>query len=303
MTDLHTSHQRLSPSSESIVESTQKSSPSHKIKSYRQSSSLTYRLRPLRPRSPAADRLSLRPSLHLSLRVSLRFALALLALLERALPASSARSLEATQNSPPAQSAHSLKATEGATPARPASSLPPPLRKVLGAFRRCQPSSLPGYTTSKSFYGGLTLHWAAASGSTLRVALQAKAGTASAKSWFAIGWTPDGQMSGSDAVVRIPSSDTPGRYFLDGYSNVRATTSFAISSASIESTSSAGTVMKFSRSSGDGGNVQVKPQGRSQMVWAYGADAWSTTAQHDARRTLSVDFSCNGCWVLFFKVC
>ncbi|CAI5518455.1 unnamed protein product [Closterium sp. Naga37s-1] len=90
-------------------------------------------------------------------------------------------------------------------------------------------------------------------------------------------------MGGSDAVVRVPSSNTPGRFFLDGYSNVRATTSFTIGSPSIETTRSQGTVMKFSRSSGDGGDVAVKPHGRSQMVWAYGADAWSTTAQHDAR--------------------
>ncbi|CAI5977334.1 unnamed protein product [Closterium sp. NIES-64] len=153
----------------------------------------------------------------------------------------------------------------------------------------------------------LTLHWAATTGSTLRLALQAKAGSVSAKSWFAIGWTPDGQMSGSDAVVRVPSSNTPGRFFLDGYSNVRATTSFTIGSPSTETTSLHGTVMKFSRSSGDGGDVAVNPHGRSRMhdasevegtwgwemntgmwkwVWAYGRshmvwvngwDAWTTS--------------------------
>ncbi|CAI5480838.1 unnamed protein product [Closterium sp. Yama58-4] len=244
-----------------------------------------YRRLSARPQSSPANRLSL-----------FCLALPLLVLLAHPPCAHSARSPEATHTALPG-------ATQSAPPARSASAVPPQLRNLLGAFRRCQPSSLPGFTTSKSFYGGLTLHWAATTGSTLRLALQAKAGSVSAKSWFAIGWTPDGQMSGSDAVVRVPSSNTPGRFFLDGYSNVHATTSFAIGSPSIETTSSHGTVMKFSRSSGDGGEVAVKPRGRSQMVWAYGADAWSTTAQHDARGTTSIDFSCNGCWVLFFKVC
>ncbi|CAI7913558.1 unnamed protein product [Closterium sp. NIES-53] len=138
----------------------------------------------------------------------------LLALLAHPLCAQSARSLEATlttlpalseQSAQSAVSAHSNEATQSALPSRSASAFPPQLRNVLGAFRRCQPSSLPGYTTSKSFYGGLTLHWAATTGSTLRLALQAKAGSVSAKSWFAIGWTPDGQMGGSDAVVRAES--------------------------------------------------------------------------------------------------
>ncbi|CAI5931317.1 unnamed protein product [Closterium sp. NIES-64] len=251
-----------------------------------------HRLSP-RPQSSSADRLSF-----------LSLALPLLALLAHPPCAHSARSLEATHTALPAHTAQAALAhTQSAPHARSASALPPPLRSVLGAFRRCQPSSLPGYTTSKSFNGGLTLHWAATTGSTLRLALQAKAGSVSAKSWFAIGWTPDGQMSGSDAVVRVPSSNTPGRFFLDGYSNVRATTSFTIGSPSTETTSLHGTVMKFSRSSGDGGDVAVNPHGRSRMLWAYGADAWSNTAQHDARGTTSVDFSCNGCWVLFIKMC
>lgn len=183
--------------------------------------------------------------------------------------------------------------------------LPPQLTSMLKRMRKCQPSSLPGYSSSVPLYGGLVLHWQASSGSVINLALQAKTKSPAAAGWSSVGWSSTGEMAGSDAVVvGGPAAASPNKYYIGGYTSF-SRGAFSLGSPSISRSASDGMVLKFSRSTTDG-KVPVRSSGASSLVWAYGSSAWSpgaASSQHDGRGTTSVDFSCNACRVFLFKLC
>ncbi|CAI7933128.1 unnamed protein product [Closterium sp. NIES-54] len=175
----------------------------------------------------------------------------------------------------------------------------PPSAAPTGA---CQKSSLSGFTSSVDLSGtGLILHWnvVAAGGTQLDMALEAKGATL-AGGWFSVGWSPDGSMVGSDAVIAIPGG-TPeyDAYVMTAQTvaGVATTTTFTLGSApSFTATPGTNAVLTFSRSTGDGGAVPVNVAGSNYMVWAYSADGTTTLDNHggDNRGSRSIDFTCDG---------
>ncbi|CAI5494466.1 unnamed protein product [Closterium sp. Naga37s-1] len=119
----------------------------------------------------------------------------------------------------------------------------------------------------------LVLHWAALDGSAqtaLQMALEAKAGSGAESGWISAGWSADGRMYPADCVIGNLPGGSMGAYYMSGYgdSDVAPTSSFALGSAEML-TSNGGTVMKFSRASGDGGAIPVDVAGVNTVIWAY----------------------------------
>ncbi|CAI6008557.1 unnamed protein product [Closterium sp. NIES-65] len=171
--------------------------------------------------------------------------------------------------------------------------------------------------------GWLSLHWKATKGKHIHFAIQARPGSAAHKAgWFAVGWSPNGDMGGSNVVAYETGTGTASPYDLQGESAAVAATSWAPGSldvttgkkggtivqfAASPATSRApgsldvttgkkgGTIVKFTRSASDGSSVKVRNSGGAHVVFAYGPD--SNVAMHaDAEHTV-LDFSC-GCGFL-----
>ncbi|CAI5503629.1 unnamed protein product [Closterium sp. Naga37s-1] len=164
----------------------------------------------------------------------------------------------------------------------------------------CQSSSLTGFTSSVDLSGnGLVLHWAALDSgaqTALQMALEAKAGSGAESGWISAGWSADGRMYPADCVIGNMPGGSMGAYYMSGYgdADVAPTSSFALSSAEML-TSNGGTIMKFSRVSGDGGAVPVNVAGVNTVIWAYsqsGSTALGFHGRNDG--ATSVDFSCVG---------
>ncbi|CAI5515272.1 unnamed protein product, partial [Closterium sp. Naga37s-1] len=138
----------------------------------------------------------------------------------------------------------------------------------------------------------LVLHWAlAAGGKSLSLAMQV--GGAAAGGWVAVAWSPDGSMPGSDAVIGGLPGGAVKAYAISGYSeaDVRPSSRFSIGSAS---SANGGSLIKFSRSSGDGA-VPVSLTGSNSIIWAFSSDQSPTLANHGGNYgQASVDFSCTG---------
>ncbi|CAI7800464.1 unnamed protein product [Closterium sp. NIES-53] len=82
----------------------------------------------------------------------------------------------------------------------------------------------------------LVLHWRATTGKRLRVAVMARAGTeAAAAGWFAVGWSPKGDMDGSNVVAREADS-APIAYDLSGHDDATESRSWGVQDASVEHT-------------------------------------------------------------------
>ncbi|GJP29828.1 hypothetical protein CLOM_g19924 [Closterium sp. NIES-68] len=162
----------------------------------------------------------------------------------------------------------------------------------------CQSSSLTGFTSSIDLSGnGLVLHWALdGTQATLRMALEAKSGSGAESGWISAGWSADGRMYPADCVVgNLPGGEI-GAYYMSGYgdADVVPTSSFSLGSAAML-TSNGGTIMQFSRSSGDGGAIAVNVAGANTIIWAY-SESGSTALGFHGRNdgATSVDFSCVG---------
>ncbi|CAI5531576.1 unnamed protein product [Closterium sp. Naga37s-1] len=160
---------------------------------------------------------------------------------------------------------------------------------------RCRPSSLQGYTSSRKLGNGLVLHWRATTGKRLRVAVMARAGTeAAAAGWFAVGWSPKGDMDGSNVVAREADS-APIAYDLSGHEDATEARSWVPQDASVEHTGN-GIIMRFTRIKGDGSSVGIKTwEGFNYIVFAYGMGI--TIGDHQYRATATVGADSQTRWL------
>ncbi|CAI5524034.1 unnamed protein product [Closterium sp. Naga37s-1] len=145
---------------------------------------------------------------------------------------------------------------------------------------------------------GLILHWKPQVGRVTDMALQAVALSGAQKGWISVGWSGDGRMSRSDAVVgnvdNYPSNVVAlylaGRSFADvkpaGYDLGRTV---------LEQGTTGSFVIKFSRRVDDG-TVRFDPTGANTLIWAYSADPGSSQLGfHGGNKgSALVDFSCTG---------
>ncbi|CAI5470766.1 unnamed protein product [Closterium sp. Yama58-4] len=151
-------------------------------------------------------------------------------------------------------------------------------RRKLASSLPCTNSSLFGYAYAVQLGDGLILHWKPQVGRVTDMALQAVALSGAQKGWISVGWSGDGRMSRSDAVVgnvagypsNIVALYLAGRNFADvkpaGYDLGRTV---------LEQGSTGSFVIKFSRRVDDG-TVRFDPTGANTLIWAYSADPGST---------------------------
>ncbi|CAI5494465.1 unnamed protein product [Closterium sp. Naga37s-1] len=178
-------------------------------------------------------------------------------------------------------------------------SAPPAIaRRKLASSLPCTNSSLFGYAYAVQLGDGLILHWKPQVGRVTDMALQAVALSGAQKGWISVGWSGDGRMSRSDAVVgnvdnypsRVVALYLAGRNFADvkpaGYDLGRTV---------LEQGTTGSFVIKFSRRVDDG-TVRFDPTGANTLIWAYSADPGSSELGfHGGNKgSALVDFSCTG---------
>ncbi|CAI5973829.1 unnamed protein product [Closterium sp. NIES-64] len=139
------------------------------------------------------------------------------------------------------------------------------IRRQLFSRFSCGRSNLKGYTSKAGLTSGLVLHWKATKGRTIKMAVVASG--AKAAGWFAVGFSPNGGMSGSNAIA-TDSSGSPVTKDLVGQSSADDA-SWTVGSGSI-STSGGKVTMKFTKNKGDGASVKVKADNDNNIVWAFG---------------------------------
>eukprot|EP00475_Leptophrys_vorax_P046412 TRINITY_DN9954_c0_g1_i1.p1 TRINITY_DN9954_c0_g1~~TRINITY_DN9954_c0_g1_i1.p1 ORF type:complete len:501 (+),score=-2.22 TRINITY_DN9954_c0_g1_i1:1309-2811(+) len=170
--------------------------------------------------------------------------------------------------------------------------------KVKGALDpnsaggNCAASSLKGFQWTVSLDSDLALHWTT-SGNTVKIGLEAKAGSPAARGWLGLGFSEGGAMTPSDAVIGTGGS--VNAYRISGYSSaaVAQTNAFKPQRAS-RTEALMRTLMVFSRSFGDGGSVPVKPNGVNNLIWAYSPSGSDAIAYHAGScGSTQVDFSCS----------
>ncbi|CAI5967954.1 unnamed protein product [Closterium sp. NIES-64] len=171
--------------------------------------------------------------------------------------------------------------------------IPPPFSPFFPLFTPFSPL-FPLFPPSAS----LILHWKPQVGMVTDMALQAVALSGAQKGWISVGWSGDGRMSRSDAVVgnvdNYPSNVVAlylaGRSFADvkpaGYDLGRTV---------LEQGTTGSFVIKFSRRVDDG-TVRFDPTGANTLIWAYSADPGSSQLGfHGGNKgSALVDFSCTG---------
>ncbi|GJP45310.1 hypothetical protein CLOM_g4714 [Closterium sp. NIES-68] len=161
-------------------------------------------------------------------------------------------------------------------------------RRLLGFSRfSCGRSGLKGYTSKAGLTSGLTLHWKATKGKTVKLAVVASG--AKAAGWFAVGFSPNGNMGGSN-VVGTDASGSPVTKDLVGQSSANDAT-WTVGSGSI-TTAGSKVTMKFTKMKGDGASVKVHSQSDNNIVWAYGDG--DTVSMHNGAGDASINFAC-GC--------
>ncbi|GJP70305.1 hypothetical protein CLOP_g1252 [Closterium sp. NIES-67] len=157
----------------------------------------------------------------------------------------------------------------------------------------CFKSGLKGYSSMLKLQYGLVLHWKATKGKTISFAIQARKGSAAYKAgWFAVGWSPSGDMGGSNVVAYESGADAAAPYDLVGQSAAVAATSWTPGSLTVTTGNKGGRLITFTRSPDDGASVKVRNSGGANIVFAYGPD--SSVAMHSNAEHTVTDFSC-GC--------
>ncbi|CAI5476192.1 unnamed protein product [Closterium sp. Yama58-4] len=173
--------------------------------------------------------------------------------------------------------------------------------RSLAQVAPCRASTLGGYTSSVGFNRkGFNLHWKVTSRQSIDIAVEAKTGSGVARGWFAIGWSKSGLMYPADAVIMNFKSDeddtTPplGTFALSKHeeSGVKPTSRFAITNTEFTSNTSAGVLVRFTRSKFDG-IVPVNYNGPNQIIFAYAPYGSQEVKGHAGKRGwILVDFSC-----------
>ncbi|GJP61614.1 hypothetical protein CLOP_g19823 [Closterium sp. NIES-67] len=170
------------------------------------------------------------------------------------------------------------------------------------AQSNCVVSTLHGYDVEVQLTDSLFLHWKTPNSTELHLALETYT-----SGWAAVGWSPDGNMAGSDAVVgnleeraadgtEVNGSGLPAAYKLvstsaGGQERVGEMSSF-LGGAKGRAVTGAATILEFTRTEGSG-NVPVKLAGPSNIIFAYSGDSSRTFGYHGLTRGSTVlDFSC-----------
>eukprot|EP00475_Leptophrys_vorax_P026473 TRINITY_DN3737_c0_g2_i2.p1 TRINITY_DN3737_c0_g2~~TRINITY_DN3737_c0_g2_i2.p1 ORF type:complete len:622 (+),score=22.69 TRINITY_DN3737_c0_g2_i2:503-2368(+) len=167
---------------------------------------------------------------------------------------------------------------------------------VTMAGASCSASKLAGYAFSQDVSGtGLLLHWNPVSSSQVDMAVEATAGSGAETGWFSIGWSGGPKMFPSDAVFGNLPGGKVAPYTMTGYdiTTVTPTTKLKIGTSSLETSNGGSVIMKFSRSTGDGGSFPVDLSGTNTIIWAYSPDASKAPDYHaQFRGSASVNFGC-----------
>ncbi|CAI5524046.1 unnamed protein product [Closterium sp. Naga37s-1] len=159
----------------------------------------------------------------------------------------------------------------------------------------CPVSTLGQYDHQADLYDGkILLHWKVLPGPVFQMAFEAKRLSGAENSWISVGWSNNGAMAPADAVV----GNMPGikAYRLDGYKLtelVNGTFSLGLN-PSVTTSASGSTVVKFSRTNGDGGTVAINLSGETYVIWAFSRGMLQAFGYHEYNRGLTmVDFLCN----------
>ncbi|CAI5471967.1 unnamed protein product [Closterium sp. Yama58-4] len=157
------------------------------------------------------------------------------------------------------------------------------------AAQTCVASSIAGYNVAVPLGDTLILHWMTPNSTTLNLLLES-----TAPGWAAVGWSTDGRMSGSDAVVgNVGDPATVQAYTLSSkiLGGQNPTTSFKLGDTSVTANGDS-TYIKFSRTEGTG-NVPVQLSGPSAIIYASSPDGSTSFFYHGPfRGSAVVDFSC-----------
>ncbi|GJP31844.1 hypothetical protein CLOM_g15279 [Closterium sp. NIES-68] len=179
-------------------------------------------------------------------------------------------------------------------PALPSPSGPAPGPVTPGTA--CPASDLDGYSFSAPLIPDqFLLHWRLGA-SSLDIAVEARLSSQVDNGWMGVGWSPNGAMSPSDAVIGNLEGGAIRAFSLGGYTadSVNATDHIRLGDKGSTSTASGSTVFWFSRSQGDGGLVPIQQSGPNFIIWAYSRDMFQTLGYHSTHRGVArVDFSCN----------
>eukprot|EP00475_Leptophrys_vorax_P028140 TRINITY_DN40546_c0_g1_i1.p1 TRINITY_DN40546_c0_g1~~TRINITY_DN40546_c0_g1_i1.p1 ORF type:complete len:246 (+),score=2.79 TRINITY_DN40546_c0_g1_i1:103-840(+) len=160
----------------------------------------------------------------------------------------------------------------------------------------CNPSNLSGYNYSVPLGESMTLHWLYPAGKYVSFAVTALSGGGAENGYIAVGWSPDGKMANSDAVMgNVEGADPVGGYMLHGHTPAEVIPS-QLDLGTAELIQSGGLTMKFQRVPDDGMvplvlTNQVTP---SNVIWSHSADGTKQLAYHGAtnRGVVHVDYSC-----------
>ncbi|CAI7798863.1 unnamed protein product [Closterium sp. NIES-53] len=159
----------------------------------------------------------------------------------------------------------------------------------IAAADTCVASTIGGYNVAVPLGDTLILHWMTPNSTTLNLLLET-----TAPGWAAVGWSVDGRMVTSDAVVgNTGSPATVQAYSLTSRlpGGQRTTTSFELGDTSVTANGDS-TYIKFSRTEGTG-NVPVKLSGPSAIIYSSSADGSTSFFFHGPfRGSAVVDFSC-----------
>ncbi|CAI7906921.1 unnamed protein product, partial [Closterium sp. NIES-53] len=141
----------------------------------------------------------------------------------------------------------------------------------------------------------LVLHWTL-NASRMQVALEAKPASGAEAGWFSVGWTANrGRMYPADCVVGNLPGSSVGAYYIGGYSlsDVAPSDGFSMGTPELTAGSNGGTILKFSRSEGDGGAVPVSFNGSNSLIWAFSESGSTELAFHGNNAgSMDVDFTC-----------
>ncbi|CAI7872669.1 unnamed protein product [Closterium sp. NIES-53] len=184
----------------------------------------------------------------------------------------------------------------GGVATQPTAPVPVPVQGMqVTVGSACPVSTLGQYDHQAVLYTGkILLHWKVLPGPVFQMALEAKRLSGAENSWISVGWSNNGAMAPADAVV----GNMPGikAYRLDGYKMAELVNdTFSLGpNPSVTTSASGSTVVRFSRTNGDGGTVPINLSGETYVIWAFSRGMLDAFGYHDFNRGLAtVDFLCN----------
>ncbi|GJP55278.1 hypothetical protein CLOM_g14258 [Closterium sp. NIES-68] len=184
----------------------------------------------------------------------------------------------------------------GKVPGNPNTPPPPPYKPPpIVRSNKCPVSSLPGFIYMTDLAPGVVLHWRLYLRNVVEVAIEAKAGSGAESGWLSLGWSANGRMGGSEAIIGNKGAGVLGAYDIMGYSmtSIQPKILALGDAAAVYKNGQGSTIMRFRRARGKFNRVAVNPWGINTLVWAYSKDNTKTFTYHGGNcGWLTVDFSC-----------